>query len=270
MIVGRSNPLRTEEMLQMGENIADLQWKLKTTFQLDEVRADSSLGDWMPAGREMVIQGRTGALKLVVTAVGVARGTEPPFVAVAPKPGGKPPDYERGYVDAKMSLARVAEYRVRLTDGTGVILDKPMRVPLGQRTVFSRMPAPGGPMYIVVVAAPLPPGGSPQAMGGPVVEPNPRIVAPRLLSGGELVLPPELRAAELKGRIVVTATIGTDGIPRDIKVAPSFEGLAERVKRWAVQAVQQRRYEPARDGDGTPMEVQIAVTIPVRDDPDED
>ena len=270
MVIGQSNPLRTEEMLQMGENVSDLQAKLKTAFQFDDVRAVSSLGDWMPAGREMVIQGRTGEPTLSVTALGVATGTEPPFVAVAPKRGGQAPDYERGYVAAKMSLSSVAEYRVRLTDGNVVILDKTMRVPIGQRTVFARQPAPVGPMYVVVVAAPLPPGGSPREIGAQVVEPNPLIRAPRLLSGGDLVLPPDARAAGLKERIVLTATVGTDGLARDIKVVHPSQGLSERVKAWAVQALKQRRYEPARDGTGTPMEVQIVVTIPVRDGPDEE
>ena len=270
MMAGRSNPLRTEEMLKMGENIADLQAKLKATFQFDEVRADTSLGEWMPAGHEMVIRGRTGEPKLVVTARGVAPGTEPPFVAVTPKRGGAASDYERGYVAAKMSLGGVAEYRVRLTDSAGVILDRVMRVPLGQRTIFSRMPPAGGPMYIVVVTAPLPPGGSASAMGASVVEPDPTIVAPRLLSGGELVLPPELKSAGLKERIILTATIGTDGLARNIEFALSSRSLPEKVKQWAVQALKQRRYEPARDGTGTLMEVQIAVTIPVRDDPDEE
>ncbi len=270
MVVRQSNPLRTEEMLRIGEDVSDLQAKLKTAFQFDEARTIASLGDWMPAGREMVIQGRTGGPTLSVTALGVVAGTEPPFVAVAPKKGGRAADYERGYVAAKMSLSHVAEYRVRLTDGNAVVLDKTMRVPLGQRTVFARQPGPAGPMYVVVVAAPLPPGGSPRSIGAQVAEPNPLIRAPRLLSGGDLVLPPEARTAGLKERIVLTATVGTDGLAREIKVMQPWQGLSDRVKEWAVQALKQRRYEPARDGAGTPMEVQIVVTIPVRDGPDEE
>jgi Gram-negative bacterial TonB protein C-terminal len=151
-----------------------------------------------------------------------------------------------------------------------VVLDKTMRVPLGQRTVFARQSAPSGPMYVVVVAAPLPPGGSPRAMGAQVVEPSPLIRAPRLLSGSDLVLPPEARTAGLKERIVLTATVGTDGLARDINIVQPPQGLSERLKEWAVQALKQRRYEPARDGTGTPMEVQIVVTIPLRDGPDEE
>ena len=103
-------------------------------------------------------------------------------------------------------------------------------------------------------------------MGFAVEEPSRQIRAPRVISGTEPGLTPEARAAGRKGPVVLTATIGKDGVARNIKVVTAVEGLTE----LAVKALEQRRYEPARDEHGSPIVVQVAVWMPFRDEPEEE
>jgi TonB family protein len=264
MFVGRSNPLTQAESVQVGEDLADLQEKLMGTFQLEQIEAVASLGDWMPVGREMLLQGPGTGLKLIVTASGVRAGANPPFVATTPRGGGEPSDYERGYVAGAMAGSRSAEYKVRLTTGATQVFDRSMTVALGQRSVFARQPQPNGPVYFVVVAAPLMETRAGIALGGVVGELDRPIRGPKLLSGPDPLLPPEARRAGAKGAVILTATIGADGLVHDVKVVQAVEGVTER----AVAALRLRRYEPAVDENGRPIAVQIAVRLPSGDAPD--
>ncbi len=255
MFVGASNPLTPSESVQVGQDLAQLQEKLKATFQLEQIQAVASLGDWMPVGREMLLQAPKAGARLLVTASGIGAGLDPPFVATTPRAGGEASGYEQGYAAGRNAASRSAEYTVKLTAGAYDVFDRPMKVALGQRSVFARQPQPGGPVYFVVVGAPLMETRQGLAVGGVVGEPR-AIRGPQLVSGPDPLLPDDVRA-RIKGTLILTATIDADGTVHDVKVAQPAEGVTER----AVSALRSRRYAPALDENGRPVPVQIVVAI---------
>ena len=255
MFVGASNPLTPSESVQVGKDLAELQEKLKATFQLEQIEAVASLGDWMPVGREVLLQAPRDGARLLVTASGIGTGVDPPFVATTPRAGGEVSGYEQGYAAARNNVSRSAEYTIRLTAGASDVFDRPMTVPLGQRRVFARQPQPNGAVYFVVVAAPLMQTRQGLAIGGVIGEPRP-IRGPHLVSGPDPLLPADVRA-RINGTLILTATIGVDGAVQDVKVVQPAEGVTER----AVSALRVRRYDPALDENGRPIVVQIVVAI---------
>jgi hypothetical protein len=255
MFAGASNPLTPSESVQVGKDLAELQEKLKATFQLEQIEAVASLGDWMPVGREMLLQAPKVGAQLLVTASVIGTGVEPPFVPTTPRAGGEVSGYEQGYAAAVNNASRSAQYKVTLTAGGYEVFDRPMTVRLGQRSVFARQPQPDGPVYFMVVAAPLMETKQGLAVGGVIGEPRP-IRGPQLVSGPDPLLPSDVRA-RIKGSLILTATIGADGTVHDVKVVQPAEGVSER----AVSALRLRRYAPARDENGRPITVQIVVAI---------
>ncbi len=255
MFVGASNPLKPSESVQVGEDLARLQEKLKSTFQLERIDAVASLGDWMPVGREMLLQAPKAGARLLVTASGIGAGVDPPFVPTTPRAGADVSGYEQGYAAGRNNGSRSAEYTVKLTAGDREVFDRPMNVRLGQRSVFARQVQPDGPVYFVVVAAPLMETTQGLVIGGVIAEPRP-IRGPELVSGPDPLLPPDVRA-RVKGSLVLTATIAADGTVHDVKVMQPSEGVTER----AVSALRARRYTPAFDENGRPIAVQIVVAV---------
>jgi hypothetical protein len=255
MFVQASNPLTPSESVQVGQDLAQLQEKLKAAFQLDQIEAVASLGDWMAVGRELLLQAPAAAARLLVTASGIGTGVEPPFVATTPRAGGEVSGYEQGYAAGRNNGSRSAQYGLKLTVGGQDVFDRPVTVALGQRGVFARQPQADGPVYFVVVATPLMETGHGLAVGGLIAEPR-AIRGPQLVSGPEPLLPDDVRA-RMKGSLTLTATIGADGTVRDVKVTQPVEGVTER----AVSALRGRRYTPALDENGRPIPVQIVVAI---------
>lgn len=85
------------------------------------------------------------------------------------------------------------------------------------------------------------------------------VSAPKLILSVEPEYSPEARKAKFQGTVVLSATVGVDGIPRDIKVArPLGMGLDER----AIECVSKWRYAPAlRDGQAVPSRVTLEVSF---------
>lgn len=143
------------EAAQQAENVAQLQGKLKAAFHLDNLDVVSSFGDWMSPGREMVLEAPGGGPKLAVKAAGLTeRETSEPVrgadgtVTFVNRPG-----------------KRSANYAIRLTSGSTVVLDRPWTVALGSRSIMSRQVEPNGPLYFVVIAVPTPGAAMPTIMG---------------------------------------------------------------------------------------------------------
>jgi len=81
--------------------------------------------------------------------------------------------------------------------------------------------------------------------------------APRPIYTPEPVYPEKARKEKIKGTVVLSLTVGADGLPHDIKVEkPLGHGLDEK----ALEAVRQWRFQPALK-DGKPVETQISVSI---------
>lgn len=260
IFMASSSPLTVEQSAQIGEDLASLQEKLKATFQLARIETVASIGAWLSPGREMVLRSATGEQTLVLTGGGRSQGTQPPFVAVVPKGGAKPPGYERGYVAGRMGGGMSANFNVKLTSGATVVFDRPMAVELGQRSVFARPAGPDGALFFVVVAAPLSSADRARPIGGPTPEPDGRIRAPRLVSGDNPLLPAGIQPAADAMQVVLTGTIGIDGRVSNIKVVRAADGLTD----LAVAALRDRRYEPARDDSGKAVEVQIVAVVPFK------
>ena len=90
--------------------------------------------------------------------------------------------------------------------------------------------------------------------GGPVVSGG--VAEPVLLHKVEPIYPLQARTQRLSGKVVLTATIGTDGIVRGTTLVSGSPLLAEAART----AVRQWRYRPATLS-GTPVEVQKDITF---------
>ena len=114
--------------------------------------------------------------------------------------------------------------------------------PVGSLT--DRLPTSGPDMPGVVQPA-SPAGGRPSALQSAVLLQR---VAP--------VYPPTALLGKVQGEVSVNATIGKDGVPKDLKLIKGDE----RLVLAAFTAIRQWRYRPATLG-GVPIETQTVVTV---------
>lgn len=250
----------------------------------DRRAAVSSFGDWLSPGREMLLQAPTGDVKLVVCGAGITETREADAV--------RNPDGRITFANRARG-SKSANYTVHLSAGATAVLDRLMTVTIGQRTVFARQIEAGGPVYFIVIAVPTPDaqmntsatlqtGGAGTRSTGIAASGAQfhQVTAPKLLWAVDPVLPAEARAAGMKSALViVSATVGTDGLVHDVKVQDpktSKGGLYAApaeiqppLAEVAAAAVRQRRYEPARDENGKPIEATIYVTIAFKTGQDE-
>ena len=89
---------------------------------------------------------------------------------------------------------------------------------------------------------------------------------PTLLRNVEPEYPLEVRASGLQGIVTLSATIGTDGIPKDIQVmrSPGSGSDEEAVRAAALKAASQWRFAPARDSSGQPVELPVTLQMTFR------
>jgi protein TonB len=97
--------------------------------------------------------------------------------------------------------------------------------------------------------------GSSEGSGGPV-RLGAGIQPPKKVKDVKAVYPPEALASQLRGTVVVEATISADGRVVDAVVRRSIPGLDQA----ALDAVRQWEYEPARMN-GAPIAVIMTVTV---------
>lgn len=80
---------------------------------------------------------------------------------------------------------------------------------------------------------------------------------PRATYSPDPVYPDKARKNKISGTVVLSLTVGTDGLPHDINVEKKLGyGLDEK----ALEAVQQWKFQPALK-DGQPFEKRIEVTV---------
>ena len=82
-------------------------------------------------------------------------------------------------------------------------------------------------------------------------------VPPVLITKVEPTYSPEALADHLSGSVLVSLTVGIDGVPTDIKVV---KGLGEGLDEKAVEAVSQWRFQPGTKK-GVPVAVQAQVSV---------
>ncbi len=273
------------EAAEFAENIAELQEKLKAAFHLEQLDVVSSYGDWMSPAREMVLEGGGSGLKLVVTSGGVTQ--YPDSEATVHRGDGT------SYVTKRIGR-KGAQYTFSLTSSGRILFQKEWSATPGMRTVIARQAESGGPLYFIVLSLPLPGvsmsttfgmelqgttvnvvtserlisgTGGPGKGSGTGVGIGHELRAPKQLYAPQPTLSPDMRAARLKGPVILSGWIAADGGVQNIKVLKSVEGLDE----IATAAFRQWRYEaPPLGSDGKPVPIQVTVVFPFRDEPEDD
>jgi len=97
-------------------------------------------------------------------------------------------------------------------------------------------------------------------MGGNVYRIGGGVTAPRAIYDPDPEYSDEARKAKYQGVVVLWVVVGTDGLPKDVRVARSLGlGLDEK----ALDAVRKWRFEPARM-DGRPVAVQLNIEVSFR------
>jgi TonB family protein len=90
--------------------------------------------------------------------------------------------------------------------------------------------------------------------------PEPCATPPHVVSSPEPAYSEKARQTRREGAVILTITVGSDGLPHNIRVAkPLGDGLDEQ----AVAAVQQWKFDPARY-EGKPVPVQINIEVRFR------
>jgi TonB family protein len=90
---------------------------------------------------------------------------------------------------------------------------------------------------------------------------------PTLLRKAYPDYPLEVRASGLQGIVSLSATIGTDGVPKDIQVLQSPPGGGsdeESLRAAALKSASQWRFAPARDHSGQPVEAPVTLQMTFR------
>ena len=85
-------------------------------------------------------------------------------------------------------------------------------------------------------------------------------VPPVLITKVEPTYSPEALADHLSGSVLVSLTVGIDGVPTDIKVV---KGLGEGLDEKAVEAVQKWRFRPGLRN-GKPVKVRASIEVSFR------
>ena len=98
---------------------------------------------------------------------------------------------------------------------------------------------------------------TPDTRNTPIYRVGGGVSAPRVIYAPNPEYSEKARKAKYSGTCTLSIVVGSDGVPRDIKVYdPVGMGLDEK----AVEAVQKWRFQPARK-DGHPVAVQISVEV---------
>lgn len=94
------------------------------------------------------------------------------------------------------------------------------------------------------------------------------VMAPELLEKVQPVYPPDARQARAQGRVILQATIDTEGSVTDLQILRQVDGFPS-LSVAAMDAVRQWKYKPAlRDGVPVRVYFTIVVSFTLRDAPE--
>lgn len=175
------------------------------------------------------------------------------MVSLKPGESGKAPSVEGG-PEVKLDLLAMddekATYRLTLTEAGKTLAQPTLTVRRGGRAIVGSRDGEAAP-YLFLMVEPLPYEPPREAEGGPISEPK---LSSRVLPK----YPAGAKQARLEGIVLLQARVGTDGTVTAIKVLRAEPaGLTEA----ATEALQQWRYEPARNSAGKPVAVIMTVTF---------
>jgi TonB family protein len=94
--------------------------------------------------------------------------------------------------------------------------------------------------------------------GGGVYRPGNGVTAPTLLSQVRPNYTSDAMQRKIQGTVVLEMVVGTDGIPRDVRVVRSLD--AHGLDEEAIRAARQWRFNPGRFG-GVAVEVLVMLVI---------
>ena len=106
------------------------------------------------------------------------------------------------------------------------------------------------------VPAATPPRAAPRGQEGGPVRISGGVMASQVLTRVNPTYPPEAKAKRISGTVVLSATIGSDGMVQDLSVISGPAALEEA----ALNAVKQWTYRPYVLN-GNPVEVRTTVTV---------
>jgi len=85
------------------------------------------------------------------------------------------------------------------------------------------------------------------------------VTAPRATYSPDPKYPEKARKARERGDVVLQLVVGTDGLPRDLKVD---RGLTPEMEQSAIDAVKHWKFTPAtRNGHPVPAQIKVAVSF---------
>jgi TonB family protein len=87
------------------------------------------------------------------------------------------------------------------------------------------------------------------------------VTVPKCLACPIPMFPKELRTNAAVGKVLLSATITTEGTAADVRLGKSVEPLLDRA---AIQAVEGWHFAPAHDADGKPVAVRVPIEITFR------
>jgi protein TonB len=96
----------------------------------------------------------------------------------------------------------------------------------------------------------------------PQTFPSPRVTRPTVVSRAEPEYTEEAADAKLEGVVALSAVIGIDGVPAEIKLV---KGLGKGLDEKAVECLQRWRFKAGtRDGEPVPVKVSVEINFRLR------
>lgn len=85
------------------------------------------------------------------------------------------------------------------------------------------------------------------------------VTVPRATYSPDPKYPEKARRAKERGDVILQLVVGTDGLPRDVKVD---HGLTLELEQAAIDAVKRWKFTPAaRDGHPVPAQIRVSVSF---------
>jgi protein TonB len=146
----------------------------------------------------------------------------------------------------------VATYRVEMLESGEVLADTPVSIRRGGRAVVGSRNGEPAPYVFVVIGA-----AGPHESAGK----GPKGTDPRILERINPRYPEEARKNKIQGAVIVTAEVDRNG---DCGVLEIVESPDPMLSDAAREAVEQWKYEPARDAAGQIVDAVITIKLMFR------
>jgi protein TonB len=159
-------------------------------------------------------------------------------------------------IEVRMTLIgnneSVATYRVEMIDGGEVLADTPVSIRRGGRAVVGSRNGEAAPYVFIVIGT----AGDEEA-----AEKSPSGEAPRIVERINPRYPEQARKNGIQGEVTLKAVVDKNGGCSVIEILESPDPLLSEAAR---EAVEQWKYEPARDAAGRVADAEMSITVRFR------